>query len=114
MKQDNVENQFCGFAEQSLLLQAQRIERKLQGFDNDELSHGGLAPSELGSRSWEENIRITRHTIKRELSELLDQTREALSKIKLGIYGKCEACGKIIEEGRLKIMPTAQFCLGCK
>ena len=38
----------------------------------------------------------------------------ALEKIKKGKYGKCEKCGKEIDEKRLKIYPEARFCLKCK
>lgn len=108
-----MQNKISEFAQQNLSLQRRRIEEKLESLDRDELSHAGIAPSELGSRSWEEDIRTTRRTIKQELNNLLGKTTDALLKIKQGIYGKCESCGKQIEEGRLKIMPTADLCLTC-
>lgn len=37
----------------------------------------------------------------------------ALEKIKKGTYGKCENCGKEIDEERLKVHPEAKFCLDC-
>ncbi len=38
----------------------------------------------------------------------------ALEKIKKGSgYGKCENCGKKIEEERLKIYPEARLCMKC-
>jgi len=38
----------------------------------------------------------------------------ALKKIKRGDYGKCEKCGKEIEEKRLRAVPEARFCMNCK
>jgi len=38
----------------------------------------------------------------------------ALEKIKRGEYGKCEKCGKEIEEKRLKIYPAAILCSNCQ
>ena len=38
----------------------------------------------------------------------------ALEKIEKGKYGKCEKCGKEIDEKRLKICPEARFCLKCQ
>lgn len=35
----------------------------------------------------------------------------ALEKIEKGNYGKCEKCGKEIEEERLKAVPEARFCI---
>jgi len=37
----------------------------------------------------------------------------ALDKIAKGTYGKCEKCGKEIDEERLKAHPAARFCLKC-
>jgi len=37
----------------------------------------------------------------------------ALKKIKKSKYGKCERCGKQIDEKRLKIYPEARYCLSC-
>jgi DnaK suppressor protein len=31
-----------------------------------------------------------------------------------GNYGKCEKCGKEIEEERLKAVPEARLCIKCK
>jgi len=38
----------------------------------------------------------------------------ALKKIKKGIYGKCEKCGKNIPVERLEIYPEARKCRHCK
>jgi RNA polymerase-binding transcription factor DksA len=37
----------------------------------------------------------------------------ALEKIKTGDYGRCEKCGKEIEEERLLACPEARLCLKC-
>ncbi|MFH1575651.1 MAG: TraR/DksA C4-type zinc finger protein [Candidatus Nealsonbacteria bacterium] len=38
----------------------------------------------------------------------------ALEKIEKGKYGKCEKCGKPIEEKRLEVHPAARFCMKCQ
>jgi len=38
----------------------------------------------------------------------------ALDKIKQGKYGKCEKCGKKIDEKRLKVHPAARDCMNCQ
>src|SRR3989344_7058899 len=40
----------------------------------------------------------------------LKNIEEALAKIKNGQYGRCEKCGKDIDEDRLNISPEARFC----
>lgn len=101
--------------ETSLLTQLQKLELKLELFNQEDSAFGnGIPePAELGTRSWEQDIRSTRNTIKQELYLLMGKTRGALTKIKQGIYGKCESCGSQIEENRLKIMPIAEVCLSC-
>lgn len=43
--------------------------------------------------------------------ERLRQVREALGRIDAGTYGKCEFCGKPIDEKRLNAIPWAAFDL---
>jgi len=44
----------------------------------------------------------------------LQRINEALKKIKKGKYGKCESCGKKIEEKRLKAYPAVKLCASCQ
>lgn len=46
-----------------------------------------------------------------------DQLREidhALTKLEGGAFGECEQCEKSIAKARLKVMPHARLCIGCK
>ncbi len=52
--------------------------------------------------------------IKGELDRKIIQTRRALSRIKLGKYGICESCGKMIDTDRLIIYPEATKCVSCE
>jgi len=38
----------------------------------------------------------------------------ALDKIKKDNYGRCENCGKEIDEKRLKVLPAARVCMKCQ
>jgi len=51
--------------------------------------------------------------LKREIDRKLIQTRKALSMIKLGKYGTCEKCGKMIDTDRLMVCPEATLCVEC-
>ena len=44
------------------------------------------------------------------LETSLEMIDRALQKINDGSYGVCEKCGSVIDEGRLKVMPTATRC----
>lgn len=48
--------------------------------------------------------------IKDQLDRKIIQTRKALSRIRVGTYGVCEVCGKMIDTDRLMIYPEATLC----
>lgn len=45
---------------------------------------------------------------------LLNEIDAALKRIDDRTYGICEACGKAIPKGRLKILPYARHCIPCQ
>ncbi len=49
-----------------------------------------------------------------ELNKTLIRVRKTLTKIKIGKYGICEKCGKMIDTDRLAAMPTAELCVSCE
>lgn len=48
--------------------------------------------------------------IKEQLDRKIIQTRKALSRIKIGKYGICEDCGRMIDTDRLMVYPEATLC----
>lgn len=52
--------------------------------------------------------------IKEELDRKIIQTKKALTMIKVGKYGICERCGKMIDTDRLMVYPEATFCVSCE
>ncbi|MBU1089058.1 TraR/DksA C4-type zinc finger protein [Patescibacteria group bacterium] len=42
------------------------------------------------------------------------QFRKALSRLRIGKYGICEGCAKMIDTDRLAIKPEATFCIKCE
>lgn len=48
------------------------------------------------------------------LNRTLLQIKKALSRIGIGKYGRCERCGREIEQARLKVFPAATLCLKCE
>lgn len=49
-----------------------------------------------------------------ELKKSLINIRKTLTRIKIGRYGICEKCGKMIDTDRLSIKPTAEYCMACE
>lgn len=52
--------------------------------------------------------------IRLQLNIALIETKKALAKMKVGKYGICENCGKMIDTDRLAAMPTATLCVSCE
>lgn len=48
------------------------------------------------------------------LAKRVAQLRKALTRMKLGKYGVCEKCGKMIDTDRLAINPEATTCIDCE
>ncbi len=51
--------------------------------------------------------------LKKETDKSLINIRKAMTRIKLGKYGLCSQCGKMIDTDRLAINPTAAKCVEC-
>jgi DnaK suppressor protein len=39
---------------------------------------------------------------------------EALRRLEMGTYGRCEGCGEPIDMNRLRLVPFTSFCLPCQ
>jgi len=52
--------------------------------------------------------------LRRELSKSIINIRKTMTRIKIGKYGICEKCGKMIDTDRLAIRPTAEYCIACE
>lgn len=48
-----------------------------------------------------------------QVSKSLIAIRKTLTRIKLGKYGICASCGKMIDTDRLAVTPTAEYCMSC-
>ena len=48
--------------------------------------------------------------IKEQIDRKIIQTKKALAQIKVGKYGVCEECGKMIDTDRLMAYPEATLC----
>jgi RNA polymerase-binding transcription factor DksA len=51
--------------------------------------------------------------LKKEIDKGLIGIRKALTRIKLGRYGLCVKCGRMIDTDRLAANPTAEHCMEC-
>jgi len=56
----------------------------------------------------------TSEGLKREIDRKLIQIRKALTRLKMGKYGICEKCGRMIDTDRLMVFPEATLCVDCE
>lgn len=52
--------------------------------------------------------------LKRQTERKLIQIKKALARIKIGKYGICEKCGKMIDTDRLMVVPETTVCVDCE
>lgn len=78
--------------------------------DTDRLTDNAAIDTEVKEQVGHERA----EALKLEMSKNLVRIRKALTKIKIGNYGTCEKCGKMIDTDRLAVMPTAELCLECE
>lgn len=62
-----------------------------------------------------ENVEHDRaYVLRRQVSRSIVAVRKTLTRIKLGKYGICQSCGKMIDTDRLAINLTAEYCIDCE
>lgn len=62
-----------------------------------------------------ENVEHDRSSaMRRQVTRSIIEIKKTLSRIKLGRYGVCANCGKMIDTDRLSVKPTAEFCMPCE
>lgn len=72
--------------------------------DEDNSVDADVAEQIDHERSW---------ALRNELTKSIINIRKTLTRIKIGKYGICERCGKMIDTDRLAIKPTAEYCVSC-
>lgn len=62
-----------------------------------------------------ENVEHDRSSaMRKQVTKSLIDIRKTLTRIKLGNFGRCMNCGKMIDTDRLAIKPTAEYCVDCE
>ncbi len=86
---------------------------ELQSVPADERREG----SPFGKREEEatETFELEKRlALERRLKEQMAEIDRALRKFEEGTYGRCDICGRAIEEARLEALPHATLCMTCK
>jgi len=101
-----LEEQLKGFADKDPNLKGD-WDSKFPKFNGE---FGGAALESAADEVEEYGSRLSvEHSMELKLKDI----DTALDKIKNGKYGKCENCGKEIDEKRLMVNPSASLCMKC-
>ena len=80
-------------------------------YSSGELSNYDNHPADLGSELFEleHNMALQVHE-----EHNLKDIHDALGRIEDGTFGKCDLCGKEIDEERLEVIPFTRRCIECE
>jgi RNA polymerase-binding transcription factor DksA len=94
-----------------------RLERKKKDIaredpfnDTKRIIDNAAPDTDIAEQIGHERVKALEGQINRKLIQL----KKALAMIKIGRYGVCEKCGKMIDTERLMIMPEATICVSCE
>lgn len=106
---------------EKLRAEREELNRQLAEFERQSASYAqgegagdgsfGEDYADAGSNTFERERDLS---LVENLRDLLEKVEHALGRIEDGSYGTCEGCGKTIEAARLKALPYASLCIGCK
>lgn len=85
------------------------LEKEDPFFDTDRVNDNAAVDAEANEEAGHDRV----SALKQEVDKTLIRIKKTLTKIKIGKYGLCEKCGKLIDTDRLAIDPTANFCIKC-
>ncbi len=66
---------------------------------------------EQGTDNFDRDLALSRVSMEQNALFEID---EALNRLDTGAYGTCGDCGKLIEQGRLAVMPHSRLCVTCQ
>ncbi len=96
--------------EKRLRQQKKRLEKEDPFKMTDREMDNAAVDTEVAELIGHERVSI----IRVEVDKALINIRKALTRIKVGRYGVCANCGRMIDTDRLAINPTAEFCVSCE
>ena len=100
---DHVIDQISGLASENL----KRNPRESSG----DLSGYGFHMADTGTDNFDREFALS--LVSNE-QEALYEIEEALKRLELGTYGKCETCDRAIAKPRLSAVPFARMCVQCQ
>jgi len=99
-----------------LLSQLRRLELRRSSLERDDPFVSGRSDNFASpdTTAAEQFGHARSEAMRRELERKTIQIRKALSRIRIGVYGICESCGKMIDTDRLVVFPETTVCIDCE
>ncbi|OGY07803.1 MAG: hypothetical protein A2782_01525 [Candidatus Blackburnbacteria bacterium RIFCSPHIGHO2_01_FULL_43_15b] len=99
-----------------LTSQIKRLEKRRSSLEKDDPFVSGRSDNFASpdTTAAEQFGHAKTEAIGQELDRRIVQMRKALTRIKLGSYGTCESCGKMIDTDRLTVFSETTLCVSCE
>jgi len=95
--------------EEKLKNRKKSLEKEDPFNNSDRLIDNAASDTEAAEEVGHERV----SALKKEIDKNLIRIRKSLTRIKLGKYGLCVECHKMINTDRLAVNPTAEHCIKC-
>jgi len=95
--------------ERKLKNRKKELEKEDPFNNTDRLMDNAASDAEAAEEVGHERV----FALKKEIDKSLIRIRKTLTRIRVGKYGLCAKCGKMIDTDRLAINPTAEHCMEC-
>lgn len=101
---------FLHMEEEKLSNRKKELEKEDPFNDSRRLSDNAAPDTEAAEQF--DHARV--EAMKKEVDRRIIDVRKAMTRIKIGKYGICDSCGKMIDTDRLMIKPEASLCITCE
>ncbi|MDZ7587149.1 MAG: TraR/DksA C4-type zinc finger protein [Patescibacteria group bacterium] len=95
--------------EKKLKHRKSELEKEDPFVDQDRINDNAAIDTEAAEESGHDRV----SALKLEMDKTLIRIRKTLTRIKLGRFGICEKCRRMIDTDRLAIDPTVTQCIDC-
>ncbi len=96
--------------EKKLIKRKRSLEKEDPYRDTDRLIDNAAIDADAAEEVGHERV----FALKAEIDKTLIRIRKTLTRIKVGKYGLCLNCRKMIDTDRLAIDPTVRYCINCQ
>jgi len=101
---------FLNDRKRKLETQKRKIAKEDPFINTDRLIDNAASDTDAAEQEGHERV----SALKKQIDKTLVRVRKTLTRIKLGKYGICIGCGKMIDTDRLAIDPTVEHCIDCQ